>query len=293
MQLHDSQAPDTDLVRAQPSAALARVADLLPHNFGELMQMAVMGFKSGLAKCETPEQAAMMILTGMELGLSPGQSMRGLYSVEGRVFIPSDTMVALILQSGLCEDWEVLETTDQVATITTKRRGKKAVERSFTAADAERAQLVKKNSGHEKYPRIMLLHRCVAVIGREVYPDVLLGMYVPEEQAEIIQAEIVRPRVVEAKESQPLPRAPSQNLPPEPSVPAGPARDWDAEIAAADSLEALKELGTAIKATKASRSAEEGTRLSGLFQARKKALTPVVEASVTAATPATTEAAGA
>lgn len=277
MQLHD-ETPATDIVRMGPSAAMVRVADLMPRNFGELMQFATMAFKSGLAKCETPEQAAMLIVTGIELGLSPGQALRGLYSVEGRPFTAADTMVALIWQSGLCEEWEVVETTAEVATIRAKRRGRKEIVRSFTKADAETAQLVKKNGGHEKYPRIMLLHRCVAVIAREEFPDVLLGMYVPEEQAEIVEATIVRPRVVEAKETQPAIRAPFQNLQAQQAQPQT-TRDWDADIAAAETVEALKALGKLITDSRAERSADEGKRLSGVFQARKKVLTEAAAVS--------------
>lgn len=271
---HETQAAERAIIQAQPSAALMRVADLMPRNLGDLTAIATMAFKSGLAKCDSPEQAAVIIMTGIELGMTPMQSLRGIYSVEGRPFLASDTMVALIRQSGLCEEWEVTETTEEVATVRTKHRDFGEITRSFTKADAERAGLMKEKGGHAKYPRTMLLHRAVAVVAREMYPEVILGMYVPEEQAEIVQAELLRPRVIEPKE---VSRAPFQNLQQPQQDPPPPSRDWDAEIAAADTLEALKSLGADIKDTKASRTKEEGNRLGGLFQARKAALTAAVQ----------------
>ena len=273
MEVHQENATlDTErgLARTNQSAAMQRISGLLPRSYSDMTTLGTWALKSGLAKVETVEAAIVIMMTGMELGLTPMQSLRGIYSVEGRPFLASDTMVALVWQSGLCEDWEVIETTELVATIRAKRRGGQEITRSFTSADAERAGLVKAKGGHEKYPRTMLLHRCVAVVARELFPDVILGMYVPEEQAEIVQAEVIRPRVVEAKEQAPVTRAPFQQA----QAPQAPQRDWDAEIAAAETLDVLKAIGADLKDTKATRSAEEGTRLGGLFQARKKALSP-------------------
>lgn len=280
IEIHQENQPsDATMVRSAPTAALLRVADLMPRSLTELRDLSTIAFKSGLAKVDSPEQAAVLIMTGLELGMTPMQALRGIYSVEGRPYLASDTMVALIRQSGLCESWEVVETTDETCTIRARHVRAGEITRSFTAADAARAGLTKEKGGHAKYPRIMLLHRCTAVVARELFPEVILGMYVPEEQAEVVQAEVIRPRVVEAKEVAPVTRAPFQN--PQPQASQQPARDWDAEIAAADTLDTLKAIGADLKETKATRSAEEGTRLGGLFQARKKALTPAATTDAT------------
>ncbi|TAK30964.1 MAG: hypothetical protein EPO40_06120 [Myxococcaceae bacterium] len=278
MQIHqENSVIDTErgLARTGQSAAMQRISDLMPRSYADMAMLGKWALKSGLAKVETEEAAIILMMTGMELGLTPMQSLRGIYSVEGRPFLSSDTMVALIWQSGLCELWEVVETTEAIATIRAKRHRGQEITRSFTRADAETAGLIKSKGGHEKYPRTMLLHRAVAVVARELFPDVILGMYVPEEQAEIVQTEVIRPRVVEAKESQPLARAPFTS--PQNPQPAAPARDWDAEIAAAETLDVLKAIGADLKETKATRSAEEGTRLGGLFQARKKVLVAALQ----------------
>lgn len=52
--------------------------------------------------------------------------------------------------------------------------------RVWTMGDAKRAGITGKGTW-AAYPAAMLRHRCAADLAREVYPDVLLGLYDPEE----------------------------------------------------------------------------------------------------------------
>jgi hypothetical protein len=70
-------------------------------------------------------------------------------------------------------------------TYETKRRGApKPQQLTWTLADAQRAGLGG-GDNWKKYPRAMLSARCKAELARDVYPDVLAGVYETSEADEI------------------------------------------------------------------------------------------------------------
>lgn len=271
MELHQGETGLAQQTAAPVTAAVARMGSLMPRSFGELMALAKLAADSGLAKVKSPEQAATIIMTGIELGLTPMQALRGIYSVEGTAFLSADMMVALVTQSGTLASWEVVEKTADGCTITAQRAGRKPVTRSFTKSDATTAKL---GSVHATHPAVMLYHRCCAVICREVWPDILLGMYVPEEREVIdVRAETVQTRTVPARE--------------EPAVAAAggsdgggrnpPSEDIEAALLAliaeveAEGVDALaSELRAATTSGAVGRPG--ATRLAAAFKARKAAL---------------------
>ena len=148
----------------------------------DVERLARIAVASGYTACRKPEEAAMLIITGQELGLSPMQSMRGIYVVSGKPVLSADLMVAVVRRSGLCESWRTVESTPDRCTITTRRKGESSdSSRTWTAADAKRAGLITGRGTWAAYPATMLRHRCAADLAREVYPDVLMGLYDPEE----------------------------------------------------------------------------------------------------------------
>lgn len=147
----------------------------------DLARIADMAHKSGLAKVSSAAAAGVIIMTGMELGLTPMQALLGIHLVEGRPVLAADTLVAIVRRSPVCAMWRTVESTEARCTIETQRKGADdVVTRTWTADDAKRAGLWTKNIW-QKYPRAMLRHRAAADLAREVYPDVVLGMYDPEE----------------------------------------------------------------------------------------------------------------
>jgi hypothetical protein len=115
--------------------------------------------------------------------------------------LSADLMVAVVRRSGLCESWRTVESTAERCTITTRRRGESVdATRTWTMADAKRAQITGK-SIWTAYPATMLRHRCAADLAREVYPDVLMGLYDPEElgaepEVEAERIEVQQPRAL-------------------------------------------------------------------------------------------------
>ena len=155
----------------------------------DVERLAKIATASGLCRVKRPEEAAVILLTGRELGLSPMQSLRGIYVVNGAPVLSADLLVAVVRRSGLCGSWRVTESTPERCTITTTRVGEtEPSTRTWTMADAKRAGVTGKPIWAQ-YPAQMLRHRCAADLAREVYPDVVLGLYTPEEMDSVERRE--------------------------------------------------------------------------------------------------------
>jgi hypothetical protein len=153
---------------------------LEPRNGTEAWELARVAAASGLYGVQKPEQALVIIMTGTELGLTANQALRSIQVVKGKPNLSADLIVALVKRSEICESWEVIESTNDRCTIETKRRGDAKPRRvTWTLDDAKRAGI--SGDMYQKYPRQMLRHRCSADLAREVYPDLVLGLYAPEE----------------------------------------------------------------------------------------------------------------
>lgn len=121
------------------------------------------------------------ILAGTELGMGPMAAIRGMHVVEGKPTLAADTMVGLALASGQCEYFVLVEGSDKVATYETKRRGAPTPQRmSFSIVEAQKAKLLGKDNW-QKYTAAMLRARAKAALARDVYSDVLAGIYDPDE----------------------------------------------------------------------------------------------------------------
>lgn len=148
---------------------------------GDLERIAKMAAASGICTVKRWEEAAYLLATGYELGLSPMQSLRGIYVVNGKPVLSADLLVAIVRRSGFCEWWRTVESTPDRCTISTLRKGDpEPATKTWTMADAKRAGLAGKPIWTQ-YPATMLRHRCAAELAREAYTDVTLGLYDPEE----------------------------------------------------------------------------------------------------------------
>lgn len=190
-------------VAAMPAASLPRAPQALvkapglemsiqPRNYREVRIAAGDLFNSQLFLKDygTKEAVLSTIILGRELGIPAMGSLRGIFIVEGRHTLSAQLMVALILRSGLAEYFEPVEISDKIATFETKRRGDRQPFRiTHTIEMAQRAGLVKAGSNWVKTPEDMLVARSSARLGRLKYPDVLFGLYLPEEILEVVEAE--------------------------------------------------------------------------------------------------------
>lgn len=133
-----------------------------------------------------PGDILVTFLTGLELGLSPMQSLRGLHVIKGKAIMSAQLQVALVMRSPTCKYFRPVETTDERATYETLREGYPEPTRlTFTIQQARQAGLFASNANFTKYPAAMLMARASSALARAVYPDLLLGVYEESEADEI------------------------------------------------------------------------------------------------------------
>ena len=138
----------------------------------------------------TPQAVLSTMLLGRELGMPAMAALRSVHVIEGKHSLSADLMVALVLKSGLAEYFQLVESTDSICTFETKRKGApKPTTLSYTIEQAQQAGLLQptrsgKPSNWQKIPKQMLRARAKSELARLEYPDLLAGLYTPEELRE-------------------------------------------------------------------------------------------------------------
>ena len=131
-----------------------------------------------------PQAVLSTILLGRELGMPAMASLRSVHTIKGKHCLSADLMVALVLKSGLADYFRMVESTDVLSTFETQRKGDpEPTSITYTIEQAQQADLVKPNSNWMKYRPQMLRARAKSDLARLVYPDLLAGLYTPEELA--------------------------------------------------------------------------------------------------------------
>lgn len=156
-------------------------------NTTELWEIAQRVFRAGVCPPDvrSADAAFAVMLAGAELGAKPMQALRSLSIVKGKVSLTADFTVALCVRSPVCEWMRCIETTPERATYETKRRGHPEPSRlSWTIAQAQTAGLTGSQTWRS-HPAAMLRARCASALARSVYPDLVAGVYDPDEAAEI------------------------------------------------------------------------------------------------------------
>lgn len=136
----------------------------------------------------TPQGVLATVLAGRELGMSAMASLRGFDIIDGRPTFKADLIRALVLKSGKAKYFKCTERSDSRATFKTLRIDEDDPEpMSLTFTIEEGRQAWSKapeawdKSGWGKNPADMLVARAGAKLARLVYPDVVHGLYAPEE----------------------------------------------------------------------------------------------------------------
>ncbi len=188
----------------QAAMTIARPQSIEPTNMAELQQLAKAAAASGFFGAKTPDQALLIAMAGRDLGLSYSQALRSFHVIEGKPTLTANAMVAVCLvRRDVCESFRTLESTNERAVVETKRAGQAAQSYTFTMADAQRAGVASKQNW-AKYPSRMLLARARAALARDVYPDLLLGLYDPDEVDAVVMPSPT-PQVVDVRPEAPEP----------------------------------------------------------------------------------------
>lgn len=185
-----TEAAKTEVVQLPVRRELAAGAPLraiIPTTMEEAFRIANAVVKAGMAPqgMQTAEKCLIAIMQGLEVGMTPMQSIQRIAVIGGRPTIYGDAAIGLVRASGLCEyvsEWIVGEGDERVAHCETKRRGEtKVVTASFSVQDAVVAKLWKKDGPWQTHPKRMLQMRARGFTLRDAYADVLGGMYLREE----------------------------------------------------------------------------------------------------------------
>lgn len=209
-----------------------------PRTHDEAWRLANIVASSALYKLGgSPEAAYVILMTGKDLGLSQSQALRGIKIVNGAPAPSADTLVAVCLQSGICEYFEEVTTNDAQSTWRTKRKGRPERSATFTMEDAKAAGVFnRKDSPWMTYPRRMLMARAKAFLARDVFPDVTLGLMTPEELvADRPEVEVPAALADVATWQATATQAPQETPAPPPTPP--PTLDWRARIRTAATRE--------------------------------------------------------
>jgi len=153
------------------------------------------------------------IQAGLELGISPMQALSGTAVINGKPGIYGDLALAVVLRSGMVEDWyerpikEALEKGEGYFKI--KRKGRPTpTEVYFTISDAKTANLWGKQGPWTQYPGRMLQMRARAFALRDCFPDALKGMSIIEEVRDYpLTQEVIRETMAEPKRKSETPPA--------------------------------------------------------------------------------------
>ena len=187
---------------------------------------------------------------GAELGLSPLQSLRGIYMVKGKPILAAQTIQAIVVRHrDVCEYLMLVESSREKATYETKRVGDpRPTTLSYTIEDAKIAGLL--GNGVWKHAAAMLRNRCVAAICRAVYPDLAMGLYEEDEGREIAQGRVIEaapvPQPATQPEPTPEPTPTTEKL--HPAFSPEPGDELRAAITFAADITALKAIGARIAA---------------------------------------------
>ena len=209
LQLHTETMSDWQIIRDQ--AAVLVKSGFLPQSI------------------KTPEQALAIILTGRELGIGTMTALNNINVIQGKPTVPPQLMLALINRTKEVEDINA-ESSEQGATVTIKRRGRSPYTAKFGPKEAAAMGLSGKDN-YKKQPATMYQWRAVAACARLAFPDVILGLYTPDEMG--ANTDVETGEIVDAQ--------------PEPTPPALPPADEPApqqsSKAAGHILAKIKTLG--------------------------------------------------
>ncbi len=167
-------------VPANMAVAIRQASNLMPP-VEDIEKLSAIFYKSKVFRDITDAaQAAVKIMAGLELGLTPLYSMQNFYLVNGRVGTTAQLVASLVKKSGKY-DFRTVDWTDQACSIMFYEAGKEVLKSTFTMDDARRAKLVKAGGAWETYPKDLLWARALMQGSRKVCPEVVMGLYTKEE----------------------------------------------------------------------------------------------------------------
>lgn len=154
-------------------------------SFDDQMKMAEVMAKSGLLPkaLDTKEKVFIALQWGVELGLTPMAAATNIAVINGKPTLSADIMHAIVRNNPEYAGAEWKKQDEQAAEVLVKRKNANMTEtfRGYYDIEmAKRANLLSKENWRA-YPARMLKHRALSFALRDAFPDVLAGLYSPDE----------------------------------------------------------------------------------------------------------------
>lgn len=167
------------------TAVLSPNAVTTLEQFEGMMAIAEKLLDTGFLPVElhTPAQVVAVTLTGQELGIPMMMSLRLIHIVKGKPGSAAELMLAMFFRAGGRVQW--LRFDEREAKCRLVRKNGDEHVHTFSVDDARRAGLVherlKLDAAWVKYRPAMLRARCLSAGLRAFAPDVIGGLYTPDE----------------------------------------------------------------------------------------------------------------
>lgn len=161
-----------------------------------------------------PQNILIAMMWSKSIGMPTIQGLNSIAVINGRPSLYGDALKALVMSSGLCEDFEEsFDEKEYTATCRIKRRGiPTPTVGTFSYKEAGAAGLIGKSGPWKQYPRRMCQMRARAFAIRDAFPDLLMGISVAEEQQDVEDAAYESPEPVTEKK---MPRRKKKEVAPE------------------------------------------------------------------------------
>lgn len=176
------------------------VPALEPATWMAMKDQAQLLVKSGFlpVSINTPEKALAVALAGRELGIGMMESFRSINIIQGKPTISPQLMLALANRTKELENIEITAS-DEKCVVSIKRKGRSVVTSEFGVKEASELGLMTKDN-YKKQKKTMFQWRALAANLRVTFPDVVLGLYTPEELgAEVRVTENEHMEIIETK----------------------------------------------------------------------------------------------
>lgn len=151
--------------------------------------------RSGMFGCESKEAGIVFALQCIAENKPPLEMAKNYHLVKGKLTKRADAMLADFRRAGGKVTWEDLKNEDVQSAIFDFEGNK--INASFSMDDAQRAGLIRKGSAWDKTPAAMLRARCISETLRAIAPEIVQGVYVPEEIDVADAAPISNPKKIE------------------------------------------------------------------------------------------------
>lgn len=125
---------------------------------------------------------SIVFLKGYELEISPMQSLAEIGVINGKPIMSSKLMLALIYRNVPSAELNYAEMSPKSCILRARRHpSHQFTTFEYTFDEAIKAGLTQRNPTWNKFPRQMLKWRTVANMARTLFPDVIMGCYLPSE----------------------------------------------------------------------------------------------------------------